>query len=170
MWTCTEELLQPVGLDTEHVILKDGQKTANLLPSSGCYDQDSVWKIIALYYLAWPVSVCPSFCPLTNRERVPLCSLEESRPEIHELGDHRALLRCQRYATAIFVLFYEKYDRRKKLFPKSVTYRNWFWCGFCNTIFPESREVNKCWSLRLNPNVHTHRLTDFEVRSRKVLV
>lgn len=26
--------------------------------------------------------------PLTNRERTPLCSMEESCAEVHELGDH----------------------------------------------------------------------------------
>lgn len=43
--------------------------------------------------------------PLTHRERVPLRSLEESRAESHELGDHGhhgALLQLQRYTSLIF--------------------------------------------------------------------
>lgn len=54
--------------------------------------------------LFWPLSnystdpsACLPVCP-PHREWIPLCSLEESRPESHELGDHRALLQFKRYA------------------------------------------------------------------------
>lgn len=58
----------------------------------------STWSSCTTPGLAWPdLRVCS-----LHRERVPLCSLEEGRPESHELGDHRAFLQCQRY---MFVLF-----------------------------------------------------------------
>ncbi len=82
--------------------------TLKLLPSSGCYDHDCAsWKNRkragkkSLCITSPDPPVCLSVRPL-HREWVPLLSLEESRPESHELGDHRTLLQCQRYSLVLF--------------------------------------------------------------------
>lgn len=89
----------------------------------------------------------------TNRERVPLCSMEESRAEIHELGDHRALLQFQRYTTAIFVLFTKSMTEVRSYYSSWINL--WHTGSVFNNIFPESGEVkcrsltDSCWMLCL---------------------
>ena len=73
-----------------------------------------------LWSLTWPV--CLSVCPL-HREWIPLRPLEESRPESHELGDHRALLQFKRYA---FVLW------GKCLNVEDIpAFFNFYFCFYC---------------------------------------
>ena len=81
---------QVVGRSKVHLPLYDFLYVSvpNLVKVDSSTSAAILWTLLLWLFSA---NVCV-FVSVTNRERVPLRSLEEGCPESHELGDHRAVL------------------------------------------------------------------------------